>query len=139
MSFYKIRSPIPSPSPLWHEKEEIIMPHADALVVTTMISKFRIHRILVTIGSLIDIFFYKAFKQMHISKDWLQLVNILNVDLIKNHVTRMGIIHMTLMVGEKLKCDRIKTNWLVVDCEMSYNAIMEKPSLATLQAAISLH
>lgn len=51
----------------------------------------------------------------------------------------MGTINMTLMMGEEPRWERVEVNWLVVDCETSYNAIIGKSTLAALHVAISLY
>lgn len=51
------------------ERRDVLMAHANPLIITTMISNFRIHWMLINMGSLVNVLFYEAFQQMNIPKD----------------------------------------------------------------------
>ena len=44
-------------------------PHDDALVVSTRVGDYNMHRVLVNNGSSVDILYYPAFQQMRIDKE----------------------------------------------------------------------
>lgn len=71
---------------------------------------------------------------MGIDRDWIKPMRTLLVRLARHKVKLMSIIHLTLTVRDERRFVRVDTNWLVVDCEMSYNAILGRPSLTALRA-----
>lgn len=111
------------------KRYDTIKPHAGPLVVTAMVSSFRTRRILVDTGSSMDVLFWDAFKRMGISKDRLRPVNSSFVGLVGHRVTSLGMIRLTLMMGEKPRWPRVDANWLVMDCETSYSTILGRPRL----------
>lgn len=121
------------------DRYDMVKPHANPLVIAALISSFRIRKMLVDTGSSMDIFFWDVFQKMGIRKDRLRLVNMSLVRLVESQVTPLGTIHLTLTLGEEPKCARIDANWLVVDCETSYNAIIGRTGLTKLRVAISPH
>lgn len=44
--------------------ENITTPHADLLVISPIINKFKVNRVLVDIGASVDILYLDAFKNM---------------------------------------------------------------------------
>lgn len=121
------------------DRYDIAKPHADTLVITALISSFSIRRMLVDTGSSVDVLFWDVFEKMGINKDRLRPVNTSLVGLARNRVAPLGTIHLTLTAGEETRCTKIDANWLIVDCETSYNAIIDRLRLTKLRAAISPH
>jgi len=57
------------------ERGDIILPHDDLMVITTVVAKHPISRILVDSGSSINLIYWNYFEQMHISHDRLRKVS----------------------------------------------------------------
>lgn len=119
------------------DRYDVVKWHADPLVVTTLVSSFKIRRMLVNTSNSVDILFWDAFQRMRISKDRLCPVGKSLVELVEHRVTPLGTIHLTLTLGEEPRCARLDANWLVVDCEMSHIATIGPPSLTEVRATIS--
>lgn len=79
------------------------------------------------------------FPKMGISKDRLKPVNTSLVGLVGHKIALLGTIYLTLMLRKELRCISVYANWLVVDCDSVYNAILGRPSLVALRATISPH
>ena len=66
-----MRSKLYSPQSI----EEIILPHDDPMVITAVIAKNPISRILVNSGSSVNLIYWNCFEQMRISYDQLRKVS----------------------------------------------------------------
>ena len=54
---------------------EVIMPHDDPLVISTIIAKHTIRRILVDSGNLVNLIYWNCFEKMNISMDYLKTIH----------------------------------------------------------------
>lgn len=97
------------------ERQDLVKPYADLLVITLLVSSFRSRRIMVYIGNSVDVLFWDAFQRMGIDKGRLKVVKTSLVGLSGHRVEPMN----TLTIREEPRCARVATNLLVVDCETS--------------------
>jgi hypothetical protein len=101
------------------------MPHDDALVVTVIVANHAIHQILVDNGSLVDILYWPAFKQMGIDGDRIKPFSSPVVGFDGEPVQPVGIISLQVMVGTTPRLSIVMVDFLVVDRSSTYNAIID--------------
>ena len=114
-------------------------PHDDALVVSIRVVDYNMHKVLVDNGSSADILYYPAFQQMGI--DWERLIPT-NAPLIGFGGTRVllvGVITLSVVVGDYPQQIAKDVTFLVVDCSSAYNAILGRPTLNSRKAVTSTY
>lgn len=83
------------------DRYDVVKPYADPLIVTALVSSFKIRRMVVDTSSSVDVLFWDAFQRMGINKDRLRPMVTSLVRLAKYRVTPLGTIHLTLTLGEE--------------------------------------
>ena len=99
-------------------------PHDDALVVSIRVGDYNMHRVLVDNGSSTNILYYPAFQQMRIDKERLISTNALLVGFGGSRVFPLGVVTLSVTVGDYPQQITKDVTFLVVDCSSSYNAIL---------------
>ena len=99
-------------------------PHDNALVVSIQIKDYNMHRVLVDNGSSADILYYPALQQMGIGRERLILTNTPLVDFGGTRVLPLGVVILSVMVGDYPQQITKDVTFLVVDCSSAYNAIL---------------
>ena len=109
-------------------------PHDDAIIITLLIANYTTRRVLVDNGSSADILYYPAFQQMRLGRDQLHPVNSPLVGFWGMKVQPVGTVMLFMVVRAYSQQITKKVNFLVVDCSLSYNAIIGKPTLNSWKA-----
>ncbi|XP_010266763.1 PREDICTED: uncharacterized protein LOC104604198 [Nelumbo nucifera] len=112
-------------------------PHDDALVITVKVAKLEIRWILVDTGSSTDVLFEDAFEKFGINKECLTPVNTPLMGFSGESLLPTGRITLPLLIGDSDVTTRTMVDFTVVRCPSSYNAILGRPTLNALQAAVS--
>ncbi|XP_075665473.1 uncharacterized protein LOC142635154 [Castanea sativa] len=121
------------------DAERVHHPHDDAIVITLLIAEYTTRRVLVDNGSSADILYYPAFQQMRLGRDQLRPVNSPLVGLGGMKVQPVGTITLLVVVGAYPQQITKKVNFLVVDCSLSYNAIIGRPTLNSWKVVTSTY
>ena len=116
------------------DAERIHHPHDDAIVITLLIVDYTTRRVLVDIGSSVDILYYPAFQQMRLGRDQLRPVCSPLIGFGGMKVQPVGTITLLVVVGSYPQQITREVNFLVVDCSSSYNAIIGRPTLNSWNA-----
>ena len=104
-------------------------PHDDALIVSLRVGDYSMHLVLVDNGSSADILYYPAFQQMRIDREQLIPVNAPLVGFGGMRVFPIGVVTLSVMVGDYPQQITKEVTFLVVDCSSAYNAILGRPTL----------
>ena len=82
------------------------------------------HRVLVDNGSSVDILYYPVFQQMRIDKERLIPTNAPFVGFGGSWVFPLGVVTLSVAVGDYPQQIIKDVTFLVVDCSSAYNAIL---------------
>ena len=113
--------------------------HNDVLVISIRIEDYNLHRVLVDNGSSADILYYPAFQQMGIGRERLIPTNAPLVGLGGTRVLPLGVITLSVVVGDYPQQIAKDMTFLVVDCSSAYNAIPGQPTLNLWKAVTSTY
>ncbi|XP_075654309.1 uncharacterized protein LOC142624579 [Castanea sativa] len=119
--------------------ERIHHPYDDAIVITLLIADYTTRRVLVGNGSLVDILYYPAFQQIRLGRDQLCLVNSPLVGFGGMKMQPVGTITLPVVVGAYPQQITKEVNFLVIDCSLSYNAIIGRPTLNSWKVVTSTY
>ncbi|KAJ8424438.1 hypothetical protein Cgig2_003896 [Carnegiea gigantea] len=109
------------------EAPRFTSPYNNPLVVEMKIASAIIRRILIGIGSSIDIITWDCLKKLtHPGRDIIPL---------KVNPTKM--ICLPIRFGDKLKSRNLEVDFLVIDVPMAYNVILRRPNLHKVKAVIA--
>ena len=114
-------------------------PHDDALVVSLRVEDYNMHRVLVDNGSSVDILYYPAFQQMRIDRERLIPTNAPFVGFGGSRVFPLGVVTLSIIVGDYPQQITKDVTFLVVDCSSAYNAILGRPTLNLWKAVTSTY
>ena len=108
--------------------------HDNALMVCLQIGDYNMHWVFVDNGSSADILYYPTFQQMRIDRERLTLTNASVVGFGGRRVFPLGVITLTVRVGDYPRQITREVTFLVVDCSFAYNAILGRPTLNSWKA-----
>jgi hypothetical protein len=109
----------------------------EPLVIIAMIDGFEVHRIFVDQGSSADIIFWSLFEKMGLgTKDLIPHPRSL-IGLTGDTILPKGYVELAYAFGDGPVHRFVPVKFLVVDCLSSYNAILGRPTLNALGAAVS--
>ena len=92
------------------------------------------HRVLVDNGSLAIILYYSVFQQMGIDRGRLIPTNAQLVSFGGTRVFPLGVVTLSVMVGDYPQQITKNVTFLVVDYSSAYNAILRRPTLNSWKA-----
>ena len=114
-------------------------PHNDPLVIMLNIEGFNTKRILVDNGSFVDIIYLPTFQQLKLDPKRLRPFESPFVNFSGDKVYPRGIVTLTVTVGTQPRQLTRQLDFLVVDCPLSYNVIIGRPTLNRWKAATSIN
>ncbi|XP_042944821.1 uncharacterized protein LOC122278703 [Carya illinoinensis] len=120
-------------------REGIIYPHDDALVIILVIANYTTRRVLVDNGSSADILFWEAFIKMGIDVGRLRLSLTPLKGFSGDTIQPVGAITLPVTAGTGAQTATTMTDFLVVKALSSYNAILGRPTLNHLKAVTSTY
>ncbi|XP_075669765.1 uncharacterized protein LOC142639485 [Castanea sativa] len=113
--------------------------HDDALVVNIWVGDYNTHRVLIDNGSSADILYYSAFQQMRIDRERLVPTNAPLVGFRGTRVFPLGVVTLTITVGDYPQQITKNIAFLVVGCSFAYNAIIGWPTFNSWKAVTSTY
>ena len=112
-------------------------PYDDTLVVSMWVRDYNTHWVLADNGSLANILYYPTFQQMRIDRELLIPTNALLIGFGGIRVFPLGVVILSVTVGNYPQQITKDITFLVVDCSSAYNAILEWPTLNSWKAVTS--
>ena len=97
------------------------------------------HQVLVNNGSSTNILYYPAFQQMRVNREQLVSVNAPLVGFKGMRVFPIGVVTLTVTVGDYPQQITKEVTFLVVDCTSTYNVIFRWPTLNLWKAVTSTY
>ena len=121
------------------DAREVKQPHDDLLVIILTIEGFNTRRILVDNSSFADIIYFFTFQQLKLDLGQLRPFDSPLVNFSGDRVYPKGIVTLTVIVEAYLRQLTHQLDFLVVECPLSYNVIIKRPTLNCWKAAMSTY
>ncbi|XP_014515666.1 uncharacterized protein LOC106773495 [Vigna radiata var. radiata] len=109
----------------------------DPMVITAMIAKYQVNKVLVDQGSSANILYWKTFRQMEISEDAIMPFNEQIVGFVGERVDTKGYVDLRTSLGADRKAKEVKVRFLLVEADTSYNILLGRPCLNMFGAIVS--
>ncbi|XP_052182016.1 uncharacterized protein LOC127794803 [Diospyros lotus] len=120
------------------DRGDIILPHDDPMVISAVVAKHPISRILVDNGNYVNLIYRNCFEQMHLSPDRLRKVSLPLYSFTGEAVPVIGSIQLPIMLGADPQIVTRQANFMVVKTSsVAYNMILGRPLLNDLRAMVS--
>ncbi|KAK6123773.1 hypothetical protein DH2020_042483 [Rehmannia glutinosa] len=134
MEVWAVREPIVS----FRVKDQrgVSPPHNDALVITTTIANFEVARIMVDMGSSVNVLFYEAYLRMGVEMEVKHMETAL-FGFEGRVVEPIGYVILLVTIGEQPRHKTRMVSFLIVDSFSTYNVIIGRPALNVFQAVVS--
>jgi hypothetical protein len=111
-------------------------PHNDAMVISCVIKGFLVHNVLVDTGSVADIIFAKAFRQMQEPEDKIHDATHPLCGFGGRQIVALGKMTMSVTFDYVLNTRSEQVVFDIIDMEYSYNAIIGRGTLNAFEAIL---
>ncbi|XP_052728478.1 uncharacterized protein LOC128195277 [Vigna angularis] len=108
----------------------------DLMVITAVIARYSVGKVLVDQGSSVNILYWKTFQQMDISEDLITPYNEQIVGFSGERVDTRGYVDLRTCLGTE-RNKEVKTRFLLVDANTSYNVLLGRPCLNAFGVIVS--
>ncbi|XP_030974414.1 uncharacterized protein LOC115994413 [Quercus lobata] len=115
------------------DKPGTLQPHDDALVVTLRIGGYDVNRVLVDHGSTMEVMYPDLYKGLKLKSEDLTSYDSPLVSFERKTVTLKGMIRLSIQTDS----DMMEVDFIVVDAQSPYTAIVARPWLHALGAVSS--
>ncbi|XP_017438202.1 uncharacterized protein LOC108344250 [Vigna angularis] len=125
--------------PITFTDEDFHAPDPDEdepMVITAVIARYSMGKVLVDQGSSVNILYWKTFQQMDISKDLIAPYNEQIVGFAGERVDTRGYVDLRTCLGTE-RTKEVKNRFLLVDVNTSYNVLLGLPCLNAFGAIVS--
>ncbi|XP_014506155.1 uncharacterized protein LOC106765899 [Vigna radiata var. radiata] len=109
----------------------------DPMVITAMIARYRVSKVLIDQGSSANILYWKTFKQMDISEDAILPFNEQIVGFAGERVDTRGYVDLRTSLGADRDAKEMTVRFLLVEADTSYNVLLGRPCLNMFGAIVS--
>ncbi|CAA0834239.1 Unknown protein, partial [Striga hermonthica] len=122
------------------DAEGVLLPHNDALVITTEVAGFDVKRVFINTGSSVDVMFYDCFAQINKNLN-LELKSVVTALYGFNggEVMPMGEVSLNVALGSGDTRKVRMVHFIVVGAESSFNVILGRTGLNPFQAVVSTY
>jgi len=120
------------------DRGDIILPHDNPMVISTVIAKHPINRILVDSGSSVNLIYWNYFEQIHISHDQLKKMSSPLYSFTGEAVPVVGPVQLPITLGTDPYNITRQANFMVVKApSAAYNMILGRPLLNDIKVVVS--
>ncbi|XP_028085990.1 uncharacterized protein LOC114286968 [Camellia sinensis] len=114
-------------------------PHDDPLIISALLSNYKVRWVLVDNGSSSDIIFLNAYHRLKVEEKKLSHLQTPLVGFTGDRVTSIGSIDLPITIGEYPWQTTKLLTFLVVDCSSAYNIILRRTALNAFQVVTSTY
>ncbi|XP_038979867.1 uncharacterized protein LOC120109988 [Phoenix dactylifera] len=114
-------------------------PHDDVVVISLIMNKFVVKRVLVDNRSSANVLFYDTFQKIGMTEDQLRRMNVLVVGFTENLVPVKGVVSLPITVELAPRESTVKMDILVVRMASVYNVILSRPGFNAFWAIVSIY
>ena len=120
------------------DQGDIKTPHDDPMVISAVVAKYPVERILVDSGSSVNLIYWNCFQKMNLSPNRLKPVTTPLYSFTGEAVLVAGSIQLPTTLGnEPHVVTRMATYMVVKSTSSAYNIILGRPLLNDMQAVVS--
>ncbi|RZR79439.1 hypothetical protein BHM03_00005150, partial [Ensete ventricosum] len=113
--------------------------HDDTLVISIQMANARVKRVMIDVGSLVDILHFDAFQKLGLTDNDLVSLTSALTRFTGDSVSPLGAATILVMLGEESKSKTLMVSFMVVGLPSTYNAIIGRSNLNRLKAVISTY
>lgn len=121
------------------DERGVHLPDDNPFLTTAQVDQYTLSRVLVDSGSAINVIFNQVYTQLGRKRCKLLQDNEPLLSFFGDITQLLGLDYMRLILGSNPKCAEIHTEFIVMDCLSSYNAILGRPALNKLKCIITSH
>lgn len=108
----------------------------DPMVITTIIARYSVGKVLVDQGSSVNILYWETFQQMDISNDMIMPFHEQILGFAGEQVDMRGYVDLRMSLGTEKDAREIKVRFLLVEANTSYNVLLGRPCLNAFGAIV---
>ncbi|XP_014500381.1 uncharacterized protein LOC106761348 [Vigna radiata var. radiata] len=109
----------------------------DLMVITVMIARYQVRKILVNQGSSANILYWKTFKKMDVPEEAIMPFREQIVGFTGERVDIKGYIDLQVSLGLEKNSRELKVRFLFVEADTSYNVLLGRPCSNAFGAIVS--
>ncbi|RRT46512.1 hypothetical protein B296_00013985 [Ensete ventricosum] len=121
------------------ESESEYPDHDDALVVMARITNTYVRRIMIDIGSSVDLLYLDAFHKLRMTNQDLIPMTSTLTGFAGDAITPVGIATLPITFGDEPRTKILMVHFMVVDLPSAYNVIIERPTLNKQRTVVSTY
>lgn len=99
----------------------------DPMVVTAIIARYGVRKVLIDQGSSVNILYWKTFQKMDLSEDLVVPYNEQIVGFARERVDTRGCVDLRTSFGTDKGAKEIRIRYLLVEANTPYNVLIGKP------------
>jgi len=120
------------------DRGDIIIPHDDLMVITAVVARHPIRRILVDSGSSVNLIYWNCFEQIPISHDRLRKVSSPLYSFTGEAIPVAGSLQLLITIGTDPQSVTWQVNFMVFKSpSVAYNMILGRPLLNDMRVMVS--
>ncbi|XP_014491061.1 uncharacterized protein LOC106753722 [Vigna radiata var. radiata] len=109
----------------------------DPMVITAIIARYSVGKVLVDQGSSANILYWKTFQQMEIPDESIMSFNEQILGFAGERVDTRGYVDLRVSLGTETGAKELRVCFLLVEADTSYNVLLGRPCLNAFGAIVS--
>ncbi|RZR72972.1 hypothetical protein BHM03_00018874 [Ensete ventricosum] len=113
--------------------------HDDALVILAWITNAEVKRVMIDMGSSVDILYFDAFQKLGLTnKDLISMTSALT-KFTEDSISPLSMMALLVMIGEESRSKTLMISFMVVRLPSAYNTIISRSTLNKLRVVVSTY